>query len=87
MANSFALSTGFAAASNAGVGFSLPPDVAQTPAPARTTTMTPAPIQSGLFEGSTKEADDSASSAGARPLAGGPMGVCVDSGALAGGCG
>jgi len=48
-------------------------------------TTTPAPIQSGLFDGSAKETDDSASSAG--PLAGGTTGVRIESWALDGGCG
>lgn len=76
MAYSLALSAGFAVASNAGAGFSLPPDIAHTQTPARATIVTPAPIQSGFFEGRANETDP-VSSDGARPLTGGPEGVRV----------
>jgi hypothetical protein len=86
MAYTFAFSTGFAVASNATAGLSFTAKIARMPT-ARTTTITPAPIHSGFFDGRVKEADESKSSDGARPLAGGTMGVPVGALEAGNGCG
>jgi hypothetical protein len=77
-------SGGFAVVTSAGAGFSGLAESAQTPTPPTSTAAAPIPTQSSFFEGLRKEAEDSASRAGGRPLDGGTVGVRVEDGSLAG---